>query len=282
MNFIEHDFPGTPPCVYFDEIKKSWPDNGKPTYFFWSLGGENLRKIKILEERGIDYWIVDAGYITYNTARFREENIPLAKYDVNKVHVRLTKNSMHNDLTNVSDDDTRLKKLIKDDVWYPSKLESYEEKEISPDSHLLVTPSSRRVCKYYGYKDQQAWLEEIVAKCRWHSKRYLELRLKPMTDLSELNSKRLYKGKTLFEQLENSSGVVTSMSMTAIDSIINGYPAFVHEDHVCSSIAETDLKNINNMKPVKKEDIYTWMAKAANCQFTLEEFKSGEVYEYIK
>jgi hypothetical protein len=279
VNVIHNNMGDHPSTLFLNEIKKSWPDEDKETHFFWSLFGDNLNEIKELKNRGIDYWILDVGYLTYNELRFREENISKpTNYDWNKIHIRLTKNSLHNDLTNISNDDTRFKKLLKDDIWYPTKIESYEEKEISDDALLLITPSGKVVYKYYGYTNQQEWLDETISKCQWNTKRKWEIRFKPRPHVDA----GLYKNKTIYEHLKGTSGVVTDISMTAIDSIVSGYPAFVHKDHVCSSIAETDYKNINNMKAPNKKDLKEWMCKVANCQFTLEEFKSGEIYEYIK
>ena len=112
-------------------------------------------------------------------------------------------------------------------------------------------------------------------KIKQHTKRKVEFRNKPRPDNKWWN-------KPISEDLKTSSALVTNMSLTAIDALVNGVPCIVDKGNVCSSISSTSYEDINNLKMPSKDDVLTWGFKSANCQFTINEVESGEFYEYLK
>jgi hypothetical protein len=45
-------------------IEKGWKDEDRPIHFFWGLGGNNIKEIGEVSERGEEWWFIDVGYIT--------------------------------------------------------------------------------------------------------------------------------------------------------------------------------------------------------------------------
>jgi len=256
----------------FREIEKGWPDKwGTTIHFFWGLGHTNKAEIAECEAKGEEYWIIDTGYITTNITRYPKPDI----VNIEKTHFRFCKGGMHNDMTDISTDDTRFKKLVKDDIWYATKLADYEQKEVPKDGHILITPSSNGVCTFMHGCSQDDWIKWVVPQCKRNTNKKLMFRNKPRPGNKWHNTR-------IEDALKGAAGLVTNMSMTAIDAIINNVPALVHEKHACKEIAETDFKNLDSLNTVSKEQLTTWMHKAANCQFTLDEIQRGEAYEYLR
>ena len=55
------------------------------------------------------------------------------------------------------------------------------------------------------------------------------------------------------DDLEGAYALVTNMSLSAIDAIRFGIPAFTHIENIASPVSNTDISNINNpMKPNKQ------------------------------
>ncbi len=73
-----------------------------------------------------------------------------------------------------------------------------------------------------------------------------------------------------------------NMSLSAIDSIMFGIPAFTHMDNIASPISNTDISKINEPMKPNKEIINEWINCVSQNQFTLDEIGSGIAYEILK
>jgi hypothetical protein len=258
----------------FNAIEKAqvrWT-NEKEIHLFWGLGSTNIPEIKKCKEKGQEWWLVDCGYLSTFIHRYPTPKIIERK----ATYYRFCKGEMHNDLTDVSDDDTRFKKLLSlDNIPYAKKILEYEPAEVDNTGSILLTPSSNQVCTFQNDMSQDDWIYNIIKEIKQYAKRKVEFRNKPRPDNKWWN-------RPISEDLKTSSALVTNMSLSAIDALINGVPAIVDKGNVCSSIASTSYGDINNLKMPTKEDVMTWSAKVANCQFTIDEVASGEFYEYLR
>ena len=241
-------------------------------HLFWGLGSNNQQQIQQCKERGLEWWIVDCGYLSTYINRYPTPKVIEKK----ATYYRFCKGGLHNDLTNVSDDDTRFKKLLKlDNIPYAKALLEYEPTEVQNNGSVLITPSSGSVCNFQNNMTQGDWTYNTVRELKSHTSRKLEFRNKPRPDNKWWN-------RPISEDLKTSSALVTNMSLSAIDALVNGVPTIVDKANVCSSISATSYEDINNLKMPTKEEVKTWSAKVANCQFTIDEIESGEFYEYLR
>jgi hypothetical protein len=72
------------------------------------------------------------------------------------------------------------------------------------------------------------------------------------------------------------------MSLSAIDAIKLGIPAFTDIDNIASPVSNTDISIIENPMKPNKEIIKEWIDCVVENQFTLEEIGSGVAYETLK
>ena len=257
----------------FDAIEKGWKQrwsNDKKIHFFWGLGAFNISEIKDCVKKGEDYYICDIGYIGAQINRYPKPEIAHPE----KTYFRICKNLLHNDLSDVSTDETRFNKLLEQDVWYANLINQYEEKPVPKDGHILLTPSSEGVCRYMYGTSQDEWIGKSMFEIKKNTKKEIVFRNKPRPGNKWYNT-------CIEDSFPNCSALVTNMSLSAIDAICHGVPVITDKENICSSIGETDYAKIDKLKPIKKDDLKTWGIKVANQQFTLGEMRKGVMNDYI-
>jgi hypothetical protein len=81
------------------------------------------------------------------------------------------------------------------------------------------------------------------------------------------------------EQLQNAWCTVTYSSGTGIDAVINGIPNVACDTgSMVYEVSSTDIAEIEN--PYRGEK-GLWSNKIAHCQWSIEEFESGECWEHV-
>lgn len=251
-------------------FKNRWTTE-KEIHFFWGLGAFNVPDMRELEAKGIDYYIIDVGYIGVQIHRYP---IPKIK-DHSKTYFRICKNGLHDDLTDVTTDDTRYKKLLNEGHEYIKEIENYKQKEVPKDGHILHTPSSNGVCNYMHKCKQYSWIHWSDEQIKKYTDKRIEFRNKPKP-----NNK--WWKKDIREDLKGASALVTNMSLSAIDAAVCGVPIICHKSNICASLGTNDYSKINELKTPTQEELKLWATKAANRQFTLAEIADGTAYEYLK
>jgi hypothetical protein len=257
--------------VIMPAIKKGFKDVQTNEHFFWGLGSDNISKIHQIDKRtDMNWWMTDVGYLTQNIQRYPEPDI----IDIDKTYFRICKRNVHNDLSNVSDDPTRFEALQSQDIWYAVEFDNYEPKPIDRKKYILLTPSSPTVCVFANGVTQDKWISIASDAIRKHTWNEIYLRNKPRPGNKWWDTK-------VQDNLKEASVLVTNLSLCAIDAVIAGVPIICDPRNICASLGTQDFSKINEIEPVSKEDLYTWMCKAANCQFTLEEIENGMAKEYL-
>ena len=82
------------------------------------------------------------------------------------------------------------------------------------------------------------------------------------------------------EQLKNIWCVVTFSSGVGVDAVINGVPNIACDSG--NMAYEVSSKNLSDIENPFRGDKKEWANKIAHCQWSLEEFKSGECWAHIK
>ena len=122
---------------------------------------------------------------------------------------------------------------------------------------------------------QQDWIDQVVAQLKEHTDREIVVRNKPRPGNQWWNT-------DIKDDLQDAHALVTNMSLSAIDAILNMVPAFTHQRNVASQVTSRDISKIE--KPFKpgKMTMRDWMKFVAEHQFTLDEIGSGVAYETLK
>ena len=81
------------------------------------------------------------------------------------------------------------------------------------------------------------------------------------------------------EQLQNAWCTVTYSSGTGIDAVINGVPNIACDTG--SMVYEVSSNNVSDVVDPFRGDKKSWTNKIAHCQWSIDEFESGECWEHV-
>jgi hypothetical protein len=123
--------------------------------------------------------------------------------------------------------------------------------------------------------NQDEWINECVTELKKHTDREIKVRNKPRPGNEFWNT-------DIKDSLKGAHCLVTNMSLSAIDAVMNMTPVICHDKNVCSSIASRDLNSVE--KPFKpgRKIITEWMKFVVENQFTLPEIESGKAFEVMR
>ena len=117
--------------------------------------------------------------------------------------------------------------------------------------------------------------KEDLEKIKKHTDRPIKVRNKPRPGNEWWNT-------DVKDDLKDAWCVVTNMSLSAVDGVLNMTPGFTHQRHVASLVTSRKIDKVD--KPFKpgRKTIQEWLNMVANHQFTLQEIEDGLAYETLK
>jgi hypothetical protein len=142
------------------------------------------------------------------------------------------------------------------------------------------------------------WAEDTVAQIRNHTDRKIIIRPHPLYRKSSLHSQLREKVlrvadvhwqeadvtkpnfMPIAEQLNKAWCTVTYSSGTGIDAVINGIPNVACDTG--SMVYEVSSKEISEVEHPFTGDKSRWANKIAHCQWSIDEFESGECWEHVR
>lgn len=246
-------------------ISKGWEDTDKTVNFFWGLGGKNVPKIKECIDKGEEWWYVDVGYLTQEIVRYPEPKI----IDKNKTYFRIVKGKLHTIRGSVGSGQ-RITELASKGIdvefkgWYTGETK-----------HILLCPSSETVTYNINGISQEQWINEVTTEIRKYTQREIILRNKPRPE-------NKWWGTDIKNNLKDCHCLVTNMSLSAIDAVMNKVPVICHTDNIVSPIASHNLKFIEKPFRPGRKTMMDWLGFVVENQFTLEEISSGKAYKTLK
>ena len=249
----------------FPAIEKGWTDTDKPVHFFWGLAGQNRKEIRKCMESGEEWWYVDVGYLTQQITRYPEPKI----HDYDKTYFRICKGNIHTIRCKVGPG-SRLQKLEHQGIDVQFKGWNTGE-----TTHILVAPSSQTVTYHINGISQDEWVKQITEEIKQHTDMPIKFRNKPRPGNEFWNT-------DIKEDLKNAHCLVTNMSLSAIDAILNQVPVICHQRNIASFVSSRDIKFINKpMRPGRKT-ITEWLKVVAENQFTISEITDGTAYRTLQ
>ena len=245
-------------------IKEGWKDEDKKIHFFWGLGGANVQEIQEVERLGEEWWYIDVGYITEQITRYPTPKI----HDIKNTYFRIVKGHIHSQ-TMAQGNGDRLKELFKKGI--NMGVNDWQNN----DGHILLCPSSPTVTQWTNKLSQDDWCKKIIEVLNEYTDRPIKFRNKPRPG-------NQWWETDITDDLEGAYALVTNMSLSAIDAIRFGIPAFTHIENIASPVSNTDISNINNPMKPNKQIVNEWLNCVVENQFTLNEIGSGLAYEILK
>ena len=249
----------------FPAIEKGWSDEGRPTHFFWGLAGNNIKEIKDCIDKNEDWYYIDVGYLTNQITRYPEPVI----HEYDKTYFRIVKGGIH---------------TIRGKIGTGARLNKLETQGIDVNficwdtgdtKHILLCPSSPTVTYHINGITQEEWIKQVTLEIKKYTDREIRLRNKPRPNNQWWNT-------DIKDDLKGCHCLVTNMSLSAIDAILNQTPAITHQRNVASFITSKDISKIEKpMRPGHKT-VNEWLKMITENQFTLEEIENGIAYKTKK
>ena len=246
----------------FSGVQKSWPEQVQildnrivsdpvSNAMFWGFVNNNMKMVKLLEERMHKFWFTDTPYF----GRFDNDNLKK-----NNHYWRICKNTIHA---------TYIRNCKSD------RFDKFGLKIKAPDfkgSYVLVCPSSDSVNSYI---DEPYWTSKTVEQIKRYTDRPIKLRHKPRGRGTSGPSEAKVP---LSEDLKDAWCVVTSCSIAAVEAMCEGVPVFCHDKSFAVDVAGHELADIENPFYGGPEE---WLYSLAYQQFTPEEFENGKAVEIL-
>jgi len=201
-----------------------------------------LRGTGELYKKAKDFWYLDHGYFRQSNREFKNNNVVIRDFDG---YFRIVHNNFwHDGSVNFPTD--RFEKL---------NLEIKPQK--TNGEYILVSEPTIESSRYYSLVD---WTNETIKKIKKHTDRKIIIHNKGSSiPLSKL--------------LEKASAFVSNHSSAGFLAMLRGVPA-VFTNKTLKSIGE--ISDIENIKINEKI-----LMNLAYCQWTLEEIKSGQAWEFV-
>jgi len=146
-------------------------------------------------------------------------------------------------------------------------------------------------------QDVFEWTEDTVTQIRNHTDRKIIIRPHPLYRKSSLHGNlrekvlrvadvhwqeadvRKPEFIPIAEQLKKAWCTVTYSSGTGIDAVINGIPNVACDSG--SMVYEVSSKEISEVEHPFTGDKAKWANNIAHCQWSIDEFESGECWEHV-
>ena len=145
--------------------------------------------------------------------------------------------------------------------------------------------------------DVFAWTKDTVDQIRKHTNRKIIVRPHPLYRKAEQLNKlketvlrvsdvhwqeadlRQPEFVPIAEQLKGAWCTVTYSSGTGIDAVINGVPNVACDTG--SMVYDVSTKDMSEIENPYRSEKKIWANKIAHCQWSIEEFESGECWEHV-
>lgn len=246
-------------------IEKGWRDEDKPIHFFWGLAENNISEIRKCIENEEEWWYVDVGYLTQQITRYPSPKI----HDYEKTYFRIVKGAIHTNKFKVADPG-RLSTLEKQNINVNFKGWRTDEAK-----YVLLAPSSQTVTYHINGMGQNEWVDLVKKEIKKFTDLPIKFRNKPRPGNEWWNS-------DIKDDLIGAQCLITNMSLSAIDAILNLTPVICHSLNVAAPVSSRDLKFVN--KPFKpgRKTIEEWMRMLSHNQFTIPEIEKGIAYKTLQ
>lgn len=180
---------------------------------------------------------------------------------VNKVYHRIVKNDLQHG------------PIIQRDPgrWQRLNIQLPQQQRLG--SRIIVAAPDEKPCRFYGI-DQQQWIKDTVATLKQHTDRVIVVRQRAARRIDRVVHDPL---REVLRQ--DVHALVTFNSNAAVESILEGVPAFVLSPaHAAAPVANRDLARIENPHRPDHDQLQAWAAHLAYGQFHIQELRDGTAY----
>lgn len=172
-------------------------------------------------------------------------------------------------------------RIVKDDVQHFNIIDRPDDrlkkldlnfKKRKPGTHILLVTPSEKPCKFYKV-DRDQWVEETIQEIKKHTDRPIRIRDKANRQQRITN--------TIYGDLLDCHALVTYQSIAAVESVVDGVPAFTLAPTAADPVCDQDLSLIENPTVQDPDKIYKWACHLAYGQFHNRELADGTAYRIL-
>jgi len=147
-------------------------------------------------------------------------------------------------------------------------------KKYTTGSKILLCPPSQKALKYWDL-DLSDWLEQTIDTIRENTDREIVIRTKP-TRAERITTNTMEQALS-----DDVHCLVTFNSIAAIESLMNGKPAFTMGPNAAHHLSNHDLSDIENPFMPTQDEVYALMKCLAYHQFTVDELRNGYAWSML-
>jgi len=232
-------------------------------------GAAMARGVKHCWANNINFFYIDNGYIgnVLNNKQFH----------------RVIQNHVHDIRPIIERPRDRLEDVIGFLEWTRSKgnrrvnitnpKDFLKPKSFKPGRNILVAPPSQKSFTLWDI-NQEEWIDQTVAEIKKHTDRPIRIRLKRARD------ERLVEN-TMEQDLADCHCLVTYNSVSALEALINGKPAFTLGPNAAQHLCYNDLAKIENPYIPNTDEVDALLRHLSYSQFTRKEMASGDAWDIL-
>jgi hypothetical protein len=141
---------------------------------------------------------------------------------------------------------------------------------------IIVAAPDEKPCRFYGI-DQQQWIDNTVSTLKQYTDRPIIVRRRAAKRIDRVATDPL--SKVLRDDVH---ALVTFNSNSAVESILEGVPAFVMAPtHAAAPVANRDLALIETPYWPDHDTLVAWVSHLAYGQFHVAELRDGTAYRML-
>lgn len=228
--------------------------NTEGTVIIRGVGGGSQKQYKKCWESGQRFYAIDTGYFG-NTKH--------------KTWHRITCNALQNMDNFIKRPVDRLE-LILQNTW------KNIYKPITSGRKILICPPSDKIMNLFNQGTAKEWTDNVVSKLNTLTNRPIEVRMKP-SRFDRVTTKTIQQALA-----DDVHCLITYNSIAATEALMEGRPAISLGPNAASSICETSLENIENLKIPTEDQMYAFMTHLSYAQFTQPEMIDGTAWKILQ
>lgn len=143
-----------------------------------------------------------------------------------------------------------------------------------PGSKILVAPPSQKLLNLYDINLEQ-WMEQTLAEIKQHTDREVIVRLK------KGRSERVTTDTMEMALNQDIHCLVTFSSIAAGEALLLGKPAITLGPNAAAPLCSQSLAEIENPIMPTVDEVQSWAAHIAYCQFTEPEMRDGTAWRIL-
>lgn len=150
-------------------------------------------------------------------------------------------------------------------------------------SHIVMAGSSAKYHEFYGMKEPTNYAIKLTRHLKSITGRTIVYRPKPSWhEAVPVEGTVFSQGGQIEDVLKDAWALVTHGSNACWEAVVQGIPCIVLGDAVAKPISSQAVEEIENPLMVTPSVRAQWMANLAYCQWTQQEFASGEAWAILR